>query len=456
MKLVSSVSNEGSIFVLYLPQYDFNELTVLHERNEKNSKPLVFKEIHTEPVDLINPRIIDDRSIIQAGDRVLLIVEDDQDFAKIILDLAREEGFKGIIAMRGSQVITLAQHYKPDAITLDIRMPDTDGWIILEKLKHDPELRHIPVEIITVDDDIHRGYSHGAFQFITKPVSRKKLSAALSSIHQLLDRPIKNLLLLATNKESQKQISDLLANNDLEIKTTHRAKTALSLINKHHFDCVVVELKLKDINGLNFIAKLQENKDFTQLPVVLYSNEPLSKEESTELEHIKQSGLVKTVSSPARLLDQTAVFLHRITANLPKEKQELIVQAQYDESFLKGKKVLIVDDDVRNIFALTAALERKGMYVCSVESGHAALDYLKDNPEVDMILMDIMMPDLDGYQTTLSIRKMAKFKKLPIIALTAKAMVGDREKCIKAGASDYLSKPINIDQLASIMQGWLS
>ncbi len=453
LKLIHSTLNEGSIFALYLPQYNFNEVNLNTERDY--FKNTLTKE-KSETLPLVKLEIDDDRTSIQPGDRILLIVEDDLDFAKIILDLAREKGFKGIIAMRGSQVIALAQYYKPDAITLDIRMPDIDGWTILDLLKQDSELRHIPVEIITVEDDVHRGLSKGAFQFITKPVSRKKLGMAMNAMHQFLDRPIKDLLLIATGKTSQKQIIDLLKHSDLNIKTTTKGKTALSLLKKHHFDCVVVELKLNDMSGTQFILNLRQNKSFLELPVVLYSNESLNKEDEVQLAQLKTSGLVKNATTPARLLDQTALFLHRITSNLSEEKQKLLEQVQFDESILKGRKVLIVDDDVRNIFALTAALERKGMLVCSVESGHEALDYLKDNPQIDIILMDIMMPNLDGYQTTLSIRKMVKFKKLPIIALTAKAMVGDREKCIKAGASDYLSKPINVDQLASLMQRWLS
>ena len=323
-------------------------------------------------------------------------------------------------------------------------------------LKREPELRHIPVEVITVDDDLQRGLSHGAFQFITKPVSRKKLGAAMNSMHRFLDRPVKNLLLIASNKKNQKQITELLDNNDLHIKTAISGKKALALMSENTFDCVVVELKLTDMKGVEFILALRKNKTFASIPIVLYSNQALNEQESLELEQLKSYGVVKSATTPAHLLDQTALFLHRVTSSLPEDKQKLLDQLQYDEHTLNGKKVLIVDDDVRNIFALTAALERKGMLVSSLESGHAAIEYLKGKPEIDIILMDIMMPDLDGYQTTLSIRKIEKFKKLPIIALTAKAMVGDREKCIKAGASDYLSKPINIEQLASLMHVWLS
>lgn len=462
LRLARSAMGEGSIFVLYLPQYDFNESRILnndvpvHRSPVKNSLLQGSGERNEHHLSLTHLTVVDDRSSIQPGDRVLLIVEDDMDFAKIILDLAREKGFKGIIALRGSQVMALAQTHKPDAITLDIRMPDLDGWTILDMLKRDPNLRHIPVEIITVDDDLQRGLSHGAFQFITKPVSRKKLGAAMSAMHQFLDRPVKNLLLIAANKKSQKQISELLSNDDLIIKTAVNGKSGLTVMKKHTFDCVVVELKLADMRGTQFIFKLRQDKILAEVPIVLYSNEPLSEQEHLELAQLQSSGVVKSASTPARLLDQTALFLHRITSNLPEDQRQLLQQLQYDESKLVGRKVLIVDDDVRNIFALTAALERKGMLVISVESGHAALEYLKEKPEVDIILMDIMMPDLDGYQTTSSIRNMPKFKKLPIIALTAKAMVGDREKCLKAGASDYLSKPINIEQLASLMQVWLS
>lgn len=462
LRLERSGLGEGSVFTLYLPQYNGtkelkSELDTSKEL-EKTSTHLETRAEYSERrlLSSLNLEVADDRASLVVGDRVLLIIEDDLDFAKIILDLAREKGFKGIIATRGSQVMTLAQTYKPNAITLDIRMPDMDGWTILDMLKRDSDLRHIPVEIITVEDDLQRGLSHGAFQFITKPVSRKKLGSAMNAMNRFLDRPVKNLLLIAANKKNQKQIIDLLDNNDVIIKTATSGKNGMMLMQKNTFDCVVVELTLADMSGTQFISTLRQDKVLAGVPVVLYSNEPLSQPDNAALNQLQVSGVVKSASSPARLLDQTALFLHRITSNLPEEKRELLQQLQYDENNLAGKKVLIVDDDVRNIFALTAALERKGMNVTSSESGQAALEYLKAGPDVDIILMDIMMPDLDGYQTTLSIRNMTKYKKLPIIALTAKAMVGDREKCLQAGASDYLSKPINVEQLASLIQVWLS
>lgn len=462
LKLARSEVGEGSIFVLYLPQYDFRDLNLNNQTKETKKAPKSSIAVNkaqdkSEPLQLevANTALSDDRSSIQQGDRVLLIIEDDIDFAKIILDLAREEGFKGIIAMRGFQVMELIKNYKPDAITLDIYMPDKDGWTILDMLKRDPGLRHIPVQIITVDEDLQRGLSQGAFQFITKPVSRKKLGAAMSTLHAFLDKPLKTLLLVAADKKSQKQITELLQNNDIRIKSAATGKAAINLLSKHTFDCVVVELKIPDMSGIEFISTLSQEK-LAPMPLVLYSNEPLSEEERLNLSQLQTSSVVKSASTPARLLDLTALFLHRVITNLPADKRELLTNLQDDERYLTGKKVLIVDDDVRNIFALTAALERKGMLVTSVESGHAAVEYLKMKPTVDIILMDIMMPDLDGYETTLTIRNIPQYKKVPIIALTAKAMVGDKEKCLKAGASDYLSKPINVDQLTSLMQVWLT
>ena len=461
LQLVRSVLGEGSVFVLYLPLNDPNQ-TMVREKGDYESNESMAMQAKVDRTErrlssLVRSELDDDRRHIQAGDRVLLIVEDDPDFAKIVLDLAREKGFKGIIALRGSQVINLAQTYKPDAITLDIRMPDMDGWTILDLLKRNPELSHIPVDIITVDDDSQRGLSHGAFQFITKPVSRKKLGMAMSAMHEFLDRPIKNLLLIAADKKSQKQIIDLLHDSDVKIKTAANGKKGLSLLQKNQFDCVVVESRLIDMSGTEFISTLRQDKGLAQVPIVFYTNEQLPSAEDMVLKQLQSSsGLVKRAATPARLLDQTALFLHRITANLPADKRQLLQEFRFNENNLSGKRVLIVDDDVRNIFALTAALERKGMIVSSVENGHDALDLLHNKPDIDIILMDIMMPDLDGYQTTASIRKLSQYKKLPIIALTAKAMVGDREKCLQAGASDYLSKPINIEQLASLMQVWLS
>ncbi|MDP2794556.1 MAG: response regulator, partial [Sulfurisoma sp.] len=459
LRLAKSVPGQGSVFVLYVPQNILaGAASPPHSPRPQAGEGLGERAVPDQTPRAMRKREVmpDDRAAIQKGDRVLLIVEDDPAFAKILLDLAREKGFKGIVAMRGTQALDLARSHKPDAITLDVHVPDMDGWTLLDLFKRDPDLRHIPVDIITVEGDSLRGFSQGVFRFLTKPVSRDQLGAAMDATAAFLDRPLKTLLLVTARKEEQKEIADLLGNGDITLQNAVGGKAGLAALRKKACDCVVVDAKLADMSGAEFITALRKDERLAGVPAVVYSRAPLDDAERAALEKLATTGGVKSADSPDRLLDQTALFLHRVVSRLPEEKRKRLQQFHLASNTLSGKKVLIVDDDVRNIFALTAALEHRGMVVASVESGRAALDLFEAKPDMDIVLMDIMMPDMDGYETTRAIRKQAKFKKLPIIALTAKAMVGDREKCLEAGASDYLSKPVNIEQLASLMQVWLS
>ena len=469
LKLVRSASQQGSTFVLYVPQNSINNdspVPILESGHtppsEQQSKPVGADSAANLGASdwglraLRESEVADDRATIKEGDRVLLIIEDDPAFAKILLDLAREKGFKGIVALRGGQALELVRTHKPDAITLDIHIPDMDGWTILEILKRDPDLRHIPVHVITAEDDPLRGLSQGALQHLTKPVNRDQLAAAMDAMYAFLDRPMKNLLLVAADKDEDKQITDLLDDGDITIQHAAGGKAGLVAMSKKSFDCVVVGTKLSDMRGTDFIAALRQDELLTGIPVVMFSGAPLTDAERAALGKLATSSVIKSAESPERLLDQTALFLHRVVSRLPEGKRKLLQQLHQSTNNLDGKKVLIVDDDARNIFALGAALERRGVVVLSAENGSAAIDLLKRAPDMDLVLMDIMMPDMDGYETMREIRKLREFNKLPIIALTAKAMVGDREQCLEAGASDYLSKPVNIEQLSSLMQVWLS
>lgn len=469
LSLLRSTREQGSTFVLYLPQNSLSDTgfasTAQSEAATSINEQLIptgaGSSVNLVVPDLVSgaksePGIADDRGAIQEGDRTLLIIEDDPKFAKIILDLAHEKGFKGIIAMRGLQALDLARNYKPDAITLDIHIPDIDGWTVLEILKRDSELRHIPVDVITVEDYPLRALEHGAFRYLTKPVSHVQLASAIEATRTFIDRPVKNLLLVTADKDEQRQITDLLGDDDITIEHAASRTAGLAAFGKKPFDCVVVGVNLADMSGIEFITALRKDKSLEEIPVVVYSSNPLAEGERIALEKLRASSVVKSVDSLDRLLDQTALFLHRVVSRLPKEKIKLLQQLQQATDILSGKKVLIVDDDLRNIFALTVALESKGIIVSSAEKGAVAIDLLNEKPDIDLVLMDIMMPEMDGYETMREIRKVAKFKKLPIIALTAKAMVGDREKCLEAGASDYMSKPVNIEQLSSLMQVWLS
>ncbi len=457
LKLAYSEPDKGSCFVLYVPQASADTVSV----PLPSAKPLQLRRFDTpsESIQLerslrktLAQEIIDDSATLQSGDLVLLVIEDDTVFANIITDVAHEHGFKAVVASLGSQALELARRYRPDAITLDIRMPVMDGWTLLDVLKRDPDLRHIPVDVITVEDDALRALSSGAFQFLAKPVNREQLSEAMEALRKYHDRLIKTVLLVA-DRQVQKETANLLSDSDVHIQNTSSGKAGLAALHKKTFDCVVVGAKLSDMSGIDFVAISRKDKSLSVVPMVVYSNVPLDANELVTLEKLANSSVTQTVQSPDRLINQVTLFLHSVVSKLPAEKRQLIDKATNN---LAGKKVLVVDDDVRHIFAITAVLERKGVVVLTAESGRTGIDTLQKNPDVDLVLMDIMMPDMDGMEAMRAIRKIEQFAKLPIIALTAKAMVGDREKCIAAGASDYLSKPVNVEQLNSLMQVWSS
>ena len=468
LKLAHSVLQQGSQFILYVPQNNLIEAPVAVSANEQTIPTLK----RTNPISIANVSklntsnralrslnevgITDDREEIVDGDRVLLIIEDDVAFANILLDLAREKGFKGIVALRGAQGLELARSHKPDAITLDIHIPDIDGWTILDLLKRDLDLRHIPVDVITVEDTPMRARSQGAFQYLTKPVDRDQLAHAMELTYAFLDRPVKNLLIVTANKDEEKEIIEMLGDGEVAIQHAAGGNEAMIAMSTEAIDCVVIGTKFSNMSFIEFLTAIGKEKFLAKIPVVVFSGAAISGVERNALEKLATSSVVKTADSPERLLDQTALFLHRVVSRLPEEKRKLLQQLHYATNILGGKRVLIADDDARNIFALTVALERKGVLVTPAETGFAALEILKGAEKFDLVLMDIMMPEMDGYETMRAIRKIEKFKDLPIIALTAKAMVGDREKCLEAGASDYLSKPVNIEQLASVMSVWLS
>ncbi|NMG22461.1 response regulator [Brasilonema bromeliae] len=408
----------------------------------------------TRTPDLPTP-LIDDRGNIQPGDRVLLIVEDDLMFARILLDMARQKEFKVIVAHNGSTGLALVQKFQPSAIILDIRLPEIDGWTVLDRLKHNPSTRHIPVHIMTVEEGRQRGLQQGAIAYLQKPVSNDALHQALTKIKGFVDRSVKNLLVVEDDSTQRYSIVELIGNSDVETTAVGTGAEALAAIRSQHYDCVVLDLGLPDMSGFELISQIKQQPDGEALPIIVYTARELTRAEDTQLRRIAETIIVKDVRSPERLLDETALFLHRVQANLPIPKRQMLEQLQSSDPVLAGKKVLIVDDDVRNIFALTSMLERYQMQVLYAENGKDGIEVLQNNPDVDMVLMDMMMPELDGYQTTRLIRQNNQFKSLPIIALTAKAMQSDRDKCIEAGASDYISKPVDTEQLLSLLRVWL-
>jgi CheY-like chemotaxis protein len=412
--------------------------------------------MEAEEIGIDNNPLNDDRQRIQPGDRVLLVIENDYSYARILMDLGREHEFKVLAAVRGDVGLQMARQHRPDAITLDLDMPGLDGWNVLDRLKHDASTRHIPVHVISVTDDPHRGMRLGAKTFWAKPSEREKLSEAFDAIKEFTDRKLRTLLIVEDDDVQRDTLVELIGDQDVQITAVGSGGEALDQLEHHPFDCIVLDLGLHDMSGLKLLERMRSDKALSQVPVIIYTGKELSKTEEAELRQLAQTIIIKDVKSPERLLDETTLFLHRVESALPPEKQRLLDQLHRSDPTLAGKKALIVDDDIRNIFALTSILESYEMDVQYAENGHDALKMLNENPDVDVVLMDVMMPEMDGYEATRRIREKDSFEDLPIIAITAKAMKGDREKCIAAGASDYVTKPVDTDQLVSLLRVWLS
>ncbi len=398
----------------------------------------------------------DDHEHIEPGDRTVLIVENDVNFAKVLLGMAQEKGFKGVVCLDGDSGLAAAHEYRPDAITLDIDMPGLDGWKVLERLKHHPATRHIPVHIISGIERRQQGLKAGAMAYLAKPVSKDALDDAFARISSFIEDIPKHLLVVEDDENQRQAIVELIAHEDVEITAVDSAEKAMQeLTSDKHYDCVVLDLGLQDMSGFDFLEKVKSDPSKADLPIIVYTGKELSQAEETRIRKYAETIIVKDVRSPERLLDETALFLHRVEAKLPEQKRRMLEQLHDADAVIAGKRILVVDDDVRNIFSLTSVLEDHGMNVRFAENGKDALEALKADSGVDAILMDVMMPEMDGYETTRAIRQMPEFKSLPIIALTAKAMKGDREKCIAAGASDYITKPVDTEQLLSLLRVWL-
>jgi CheY-like chemotaxis protein len=330
-----------------------------------------------------------------------------------------------------------------------------DGWQVLDRLKHDVETRHIPVCVITVADERQRGLEMGAFAWGEKPITHDALEHTLTELKAFVERRVRNLLVVEDDQNERTAIVELIGNGDVVTKAVGTGEEALAALEADRVDCLVLDLGLPDMPGVELIRKIRDDRGLVDLPIIIYTGRDLTREEETALRKVTEGIIVKNVRSPERLLEETSLFLHREERNIPEPKRKMLEQYQQTDPVLAGRKVLIVDDDVRNIFALTSALERRKMKVVYAESGRGGLDLLKANEDVDVVLMDVMMPDMDGYETMRALRSIDQFKQLPVIALTAKAMKMDREKCIEAGASDYITKPVDLQQLLSLLRVWL-
>ncbi|MDR3388178.1 MAG: response regulator, partial [Rudaea sp.] len=453
IRLNSSVG-QGSTFTLFLPLNYVGQTAAAQAQGFRvlNSPPLMQQ---TEAVPIKLEEVADDRQSVKPGDTVLLIVEDDPHYARVLLDLARASGFKALVASRGADALVLAREYLPTAISLDIALPDMLGWTVLSRLKQDPATRHIPVQIVTVEEEHHQGLERGAFSYVNKPATTESLEEALERIKRFSMPRTRHLLVIEDNDAERMSICELIAHDDVAITTTRNGAEALAALDKEQFDCAVLDLRLPDTSGLELMHEMQRHPKMRDVPIVVYTGKELSSADETELRKIAKSIVLKDVRSPERLLDETALFLHRVVSNLPVHKQEMLERLHQTDEALIGKKVLVIDDDVRNIFALSSVLERHGIQVLTATAGAEAIALIDQTPDVALALVDIMMPQMDGYQTIRLIRERPAFRLLPMIALTAKAMKGDREKCLEAGASDYIAKPVNSEQLLSLLRIWL-
>ena len=473
---VESEPGVGSTFTIYLPdryagpeEGEEEAGAPAPERNPLAPRPRVPEapprppKIETlapapavEPEMRPSPAIEDDRDRLRQGDRVVLIIEDDVNFARIMVAMARERGFKAVVASRGDTGLALANELQPSAITLDIQLPVVDGWSILDRLKRNPRTRHIPVHVISVVEKSKKGAAMGAFAYLEKPVSKDALEGVFTHIQSFVDKKVKRLLLIEDDASHAKGITELVGEGeDVAVTLATTGEAALRELESLDIDCVVLDLLLGDVDGAKLLEQIKTQPRFRDLPVVVYTGKDLSKKEETRLKKFAESVILKnSAASPEKLLADTALFLHRIEERLPDKTRQLLQGTRKDEQPITGKKVLVVDDDVRNIFALTSMLETHGMEVFYAENGKDGIAALEKHPDVDLVLMDVMMPELDGYETMKAIRKDPSFKALPIIAITARALREDRDKCILAGASDYIPKPVDMDKLLELIRLW--
>ncbi|RYE52665.1 MAG: response regulator, partial [Sphingobacteriales bacterium] len=455
---VHSIEEKGSTFSLKLP-LDLEQATAITtqtkeekriEQPEEGSRPLTVETI-PEDVD-------DDRASIGPDDRTILIIEDDTAFAKALLEFTRKRNYKGIIAVRGDTGIEMAKKYKPVAILLDIQLPIKDGWQVMDELKSNAITRPIPVHIMSSLEVKKESLMKGAVDFINKPVALEHMKQIFEKLEDALSRFPKKVLIVEENRQHAKALSYYLANNSINTMVAGNVDESIDALRGKEVDCVILDMGIPDKNAYNTLDTIKKIKGLENLPIIVFTGKNLSKGEESKLKQYADSIVVKTAHSYQRILDEAGLFLHLVeerSAEGSVTKSKKSIDNSEMQQVLKDKTVLIADDDIRNIFSLTKALEQHKIKVLAATDGKEALNVLKENPNVDLVLMDMMMPEMDGYESTKAIRQQQEFRTLPVIAVTAKTMVGDREKCIAAGASDYISKPVDIDQLISLLRVWL-
>ena len=456
---VSSAPGQGSVFTLVLP---------LHyvEPGENPVEPMrmapAMAPARVEPEALSSliaevdiPRFDDDRHKGPFSSRCILVVEDEPNFAHILYDLAHELGYHCLVAHGADEGYDLAKTFIPDAILLDMRLPDYSGLTVLQRLKAHAQTRHIPVHVISVEDRVEAAMHMGAVGYAVKPTTREELKDVFARLEAKLTQKVKRVLLVEDDDLQRDSIARLIGDDDIEITAVGLAQEALDLLRTSVFDCMIIDLKLPDMLGNDLLKRMSTEDICSFPPVIVYTGRNLTRDEEAELRKYSRSIIIKGARSPERLLDEVTLFLHKVESRLSHERQQMLKVARSRDKVFEGRKVLLVDDDVRNIFALTSALEQKGAVVLIGRNGREAIERLNEVDDIDLVLMDVMMPEMDGFEATIEIRKDPRWRKLPIIAVTAKAMKDDQERCLQAGANDYLAKPIDLDRLFSLIRVWL-
>jgi CheY-like chemotaxis protein len=459
---LASVPGKGSRFTLSMPlTYD---PALVPQRVESPAPPLpttpANKATEERRFVPIGPRVEDDRDALSGGQRILLVVEDDSSFAGILRDVARESGFQCLVAGSAEEALVLARKHRPSAIVLDVGLPDQSGLAVLERLKRDVDTRHIPVHVVSAADHTQTALSLGAIGYLVKPVKREELSNALDAITSRLSASSRRVLIVEDDKVQREAVGKLLASGDVETVGVATAAECLERLKTETFDCMVLDLNLPDASGFSLLETLSHEGGYAFPPVIVYTGHDLSQADEQRLRRYSDSIIVKGARSPERLLDEVSLFLHQVVTELPAEQQSMIKKAHNRDAALEGRRILVVEDDVRNVYSITNILEPRGAIVEIARNGKEAIEALEKSAKdeasaIDLVLMDVMMPVMDGLTATAEIRKDARFKKLPIITLTAKAMPDDQARCIEAGANDYMAKPLDVDQLLSLVRVWM-
>jgi CheY-like chemotaxis protein len=416
---------------------------------------------HFDPLAERHSRVEDDREKLTGNEqRIILVVEDDEAFAHVIYELAHEHGFRCLIATTAQEALMVAAKYLPSAVVLDIGLPDQSGLSVLDRLKHDSRTRHIPVHVVSGHDYSQTALALGAIGCMLKPVKREELGQALTQLEARLEQRLRRVLIVEDDPVQLESLRKLLGGREVETIGARTASECLQLLKKATVDCMVLDLSLPDASGYSLLETLSQEESYSFPPVIVYTGRDLSIDEEQQLRKYSKSIIIKGAKSPERLLDEVTLFLHQVVSELPAAQQRMLAKARSRDAALEDRRILVVEDDVRNIFALTSILEPRGARVQIARNGREALTALskaESDPAqaIDLVLMDIMMPEMDGITATREIRKNPNWRKLPIIALTAKAMKDDQESCLSAGANDYLAKPLDVEKLVSLIRVWM-